>query len=69
MDEPERPKLTEEQRAKISEGMRKSHARRKKAGTGQEKAPVHWGGILRRLIEERDALDIMIDGLRKRGVS
>lgn len=58
--------ISEEQRRKISEGMKRAHARRKKLKEGQEKAPIE--GLLGRLRAERDELDLVIKALEKRGL-
>lgn len=61
--------ISEEQRAKISEGMKRSHARRKRAKQNAPASPARSQSLLGRLIEERDALNIVIAGLKQRGVS
>ena len=65
-----KPTISEEQRRKISEGMKRAHARRKKANAGlangQKKAPVTNGrgvGLLGRLKMMRAELDTMIKTL------
>lgn len=66
----------EDTRRKISEGMRRSHELRRrlreakkkqKAETGHPRAPSK--GLLARLIKERDALNIVIESLKQRGVT
>lgn len=61
--------ITDEIRRKISEGMKKSHERRKleKANGGNKKAPAA-NGLLARLRTERAELDVAIKILEKRGV-
>lgn len=59
-------KLTDEQKAKISEGMKRAHARRK-ARLMQKKAPgnSHNSGLLGRLRNMRDMLDRAIKDLER----
>lgn len=67
----------EDTRRKISEGMRRSHELRRrlreakkkqKAEAGHPRAPSDKG-LLARLIKERDALNIVIESLKQRGVT
>jgi len=59
--------LTEEMKAKISEGMKRAHARRRKAKLIQKKTPgaTHNGGLLGRLRAMRDLLDQAIKDLER----
>jgi hypothetical protein len=61
----------EERKRKISEGMKRSHAKRKRQKTKPvlgAAAPAKKSPTLQRLIAERDALNVAITILERRGL-
>jgi hypothetical protein len=63
--------LSDEMKAKISEGMKRAHQRKKKwkreYKDGNKKAPVSGNSLLGHLRAERAELDLLIQALEKRG--